>query len=96
MLRTITATGMVLMATSAMAASKTVVISGCATGGVEGCMLLNTPQARYALYAKPPRSAVGRGITVRGTIDEGPGICMVTPAIRVQKWSYNRLRCPKP
>jgi hypothetical protein len=90
------ATAIVLTATSAFAAGpKTVVISGCTTGGVEGCMFLNTPQLRYALYASPPRPAVGRGVTVNGTIEEGPGICLFTPGIRVQRWSYNKLRCPK-
>jgi len=96
MLRTIMAAGLMLMATSALAAgAKTAVFNGCTSGGVEGCLFLNTPQLRYALHVMPPRPAVGRGITVWGTIDDRLGVCMFTPAIRVQKWSYNKMRCPK-
>ena len=77
-------------------AAETVVIRGCTSGSVDGCMFLDKPASqKYALYASPPRPAVGRGVTVTGTVETGPGLCMFTPAIRVQKWSYNRLRCPK-
>ncbi len=89
--------GALLVAASAAAAEPKVRVSGCTSGAIEGCMFLTTPPAlqRYALYIKGPRPAVGRGVTVVGTIDNGPGICMTHPAIRVQRWNYNRLHCPK-
>lgn len=71
-------------------------VSGCTTGGIEGCIFLNTPMQRYALLVNPPRPALGRGVTVRGVLDEGPGICMFQQSIRVLRWNYNKLRCPKP
>ncbi len=95
MLKITTVAALVLMATSALAAEPKVRVSGCTSGGVEGCLFLNTPSQRYALYVKPPRPALGRGVTVVGTIDKRVGVCMFQPAILVQKWNYNRMHCPK-
>ncbi|MGJ5180920.1 hypothetical protein ACQR16_23145 [Bradyrhizobium oligotrophicum] len=86
---------MVLVAAPAFAAGGQIIINGCTTSWIEGCTFLNTPAQRYALLVNPPKPAPGRGVTVRGVIDEGINICMFQPAIKVLRWNYNRMRCPK-
>lgn len=85
----------VIVAAPAFGAGGPIVVSGCTTGWIEGCIFLNTPAQRYALLVNPPKPALGRGVTVRGVLDEGFNVCMV-PAIKVMRWNYNRMRCPKP
>lgn len=94
-LTTLAAAAFVVAATPALAAGGTVTLRGCTAGPLDGCLSLVTPTLRYGLLVAPPRPAVGRGVTVVGTVETGPNICMVTPAIKVVKWSYNRMRCPK-
>jgi hypothetical protein len=74
---------------------KQITASGCTSGTVEGCLLLKSPGGNYTLYVMQPRPLPGRGVTVTGVVDNGPNICMAGPGIRVQKWNYNRLHCPK-
>jgi len=74
---------------------KQITTSGCVSGRVEGCLFLKSPKGKYSLYVMAPRPSPGRGINVTGLVSGGPNICMAGPGIVVQKWSYNRLRCPK-
>jgi hypothetical protein len=75
--------------------AKRITTSGCTSGTVEGCLILKSPRGNYTLYVAPPRPLPGRGVTVTGTISNGPNFCMAGPGIVVQKWNYNRLHCPK-
>jgi len=86
-----------LFVSSTAFAADTVTMSGCLSGGVEGCLFLKTPKGKYTLYVMPPRPSPSRGlgVTVTGTISNGPNFCMAGPGIVVQKWNYNRMRCPK-
>ena len=84
-----------LASSAAFGADRPVMINGCSSAGVEGCLFINSPQGTYALYVKPPVPGPGRGITVTGTISNDPNICMTGPGIRVQKWSYSDQDCSK-
>lgn len=77
------------------AAAGNVAMSGCVSGGLEGCLFLKSARGTYSLYVGNPRPSPGRGINVIGTFDNGPNACMIGTGIRVLRWSYNRLRCPK-
>jgi hypothetical protein len=70
--------------------------SGCMKVGASPCPILQTKKGNYALLVNPfnvPPS--GRGITVKGTVFNGPNTCMMNPVILVSEWSFNRLRCPR-
>ena len=83
------------VSSAAFCADEHVTISGCASGGVEGCVFIASPQGTYALFVSPPRPAAGRGIRVTGTINNGPNICMTGPGIKVEKWTYTHRNCQK-
>ena len=95
MLRSVVSIGFILMAAQAVAAERPIAVSGCTSGGIEGCIFLGTPGQRYALLVNAPKPALGRGVTVRGVISDEPNFCMSGAAIKVQRWNYNRMRCPK-
>lgn len=95
MLRSMVSIGFILVAAQAVAAESPITVSGCTSGGVEGCIFLATPAQRYALLVNAPKPALGRGVTVRGVLSDEINICMSGAAIKVQRWSYNRMRCPK-
>ena len=84
-----------LASSIAFGADESITTSGCVSGGVEGCLFLASPKGNYALYIKAPRPSPGRGVTVTGTISNGPNICMTGPGIVVTKWEYNQLQCAK-
>ena len=87
--------GLLLAGSMAFATEEHVTISGCTSTGVEGCIFLSSPQGSYALYVAAPRPLPRRGVSVTGTISDGPNICMAGPGIKVEKWSYTNLDCPK-
>jgi hypothetical protein len=87
MLRAVVPIGVIPMAAQAVAAERPITVSGCTSGGIEGCIFLNKPGQRYALLVNAPKPALGRGVTVKGVLDDGPSLCMFSPAIKVQRWN---------
>jgi hypothetical protein len=84
-----------LSSSVAIGAAGPITISGCTATGVENCLFITSPQGTYSLYIAPPRPEPGRGISVTGTINNGPNICMTGPGIKVETWNYSELPCPK-
>ena len=93
MLKATIIVGALLVSTAAF--SQEVTMRGCVTGAPEGCLVLKSPHGSYTLYVVPPRPAPGRGITATGTISHFPDFCMMGPGLKVAKWHYNRMRCPR-
>jgi hypothetical protein len=84
-----------LASSAAFGADGPVTMSGCVSGGVEGCLFITSPQGKYALFVTAPGPEPGRGISVTGTVGNGPNICMSGPGIKVGTWSYRDLPCAK-
>jgi hypothetical protein len=84
-----------LTSSAAFSADGPIVMRGCTSGGVEGCLFVKSPKGTYALYIAEPRPEQGRGISMTGTINNGPNICMTGPGIQVAKWHYIHRRCPQ-
>ncbi len=88
----LTCSALLMLSASALAADgQRITVRGCTSMGPE-CMFVNSPSGNFALFMSPPRPAPRRGVTVTGTISDGPSFCFAR-GIKVERWRYNRMRC---
>ena len=72
--------------------------SGCVTAGVEGgCLVLTdfkTKKIYNLLFETEKKPDVGTAISFKGTVHDGPTICMQGAAVDVTKWTQLKMKCP--